>query len=366
MGIALLILAILVLAALVLYLEASGRFLPKSPPVTPIRVTADPTGLAEVEAFLQEEFHDSPARMRASGARTRDLLAEKRRMFDAMGERDFDATFLSVGGTSAPDAPVPGEWTTVEHSDPALRLLYLHGGGFTVGSAKSHRAVTSALARELGASVFAPDYRLRPEHAHLDAVADAATAYRYILDNGPSGPAPARTLFLAGDSAGGNLALVTLQRARDRNWRMADACAVWSPSTDYTLTGKSLRTNFATDTMLRPLFSLFIKVPRPLLTYGIWKMNRARPSDPRVSPLFGDLKHLPPTLIQVSPTEILLDDATRYAARAYTAGSPVTLEVWEGAPAESPLPHVWHIFQQLPAARDAVRRTAEFLKAHVQ
>jgi len=353
-------------AALIVYLEASGRFLGSAPTLTPIDVPIDTDGLAGVEAWIQEEFHAKPALMRKSDKSPRDLLAEKRRLFDAMGtERTFDATFTPATA-SANGLDVPGEWTTVKGSDPDLRLIYYHGGGFTVGSPQSHRALTVRLARDLGASVFAPDYRLRPEHAHLDAVADCAAAYRWVLDNSPSGSAPVRGLFVAGDSAGGNLSLVTLQWARDQGLRPADACAVFSPSTDYTLTGKSLKTNFKTDTMLRPLFAPFMKVPKPLLTYGLWKTNGARPSDARISPLFGDLAGLPPTLIQVSPTEILYDDATRYAAQAANAGSPVQLEVFTGASADAPLPHVWQMFdRELPAARDALDRTAAYLLAQI-
>ena len=359
----LLVLAVLLAAGVVVYLEATGRFLGTHPPVEPIRVEADPSGLPEIEAFLQEEFIRKPRAQLKTGMSRLDLTRDKRALFDALGEgRDFgDATFHRADVTDS----LSGEWTTVPNSDPARRLLYLHGGAFSVGSAKSHRPVTAALARAMNASVFAPDYRLMPEHPRIASAEDARAAYRWMLGLGPAGASDAREVYVAGDSAGGSLTLHILQWARDGGLRQADAAAVFSPSTDYTLTSRTVHSNFPTDTMLQPAFKPFKDLPRPVLAAGLWKLNRLRPSHPVASPLFGDLRNLPPTLIQVSTTEILLDDARRYAAKAVAQGSEVELEEWTADSPGAPLPHVWHIFdRELPAAREAVKRAGEWMLKH--
>ena len=356
-------LTVILAALLVVYLEATGRFLGNHGSVEPTRVQADPTGLPEIEAFLQEEFIRKPRAQLKSGASRLDLTRSKRAMFDALGEgRDFgDATFHRADVTDT----LSSEWTTVPESDPARRLLYLHGGAFSVGSAKSHRPITAALAQAMNASVFAPDYRLMPEHPRIASAEDARAAYRWMLSNGPTGASDAREVYVGGDSAGGSLTLHILQWARDEGLRQANAATVFSPSTDYTLTSRTVQSNFPTDTMLQPAFKPFKDLPRPVLAAGLWKLNGMRPSHPVASPLFGDLKDLPPTLIQVSETEILLDDARRYAAKAVAQGSEVELEEWCASSPGAPLPHVWHIFdQELPAAREAVKRAGEWMLTH--
>ena len=381
---ALLLVALLALLALrAFWLRESGRRLRPAPPVVPLTITTEAEGLARTERFLRDEFHLKPRAQLEAGADRADLLRAKREMFDREGAaRDHGAAHIPVapsgphgvsgpGGVSGPDS-ISGEWTLAPGADPRRRMLYLHGGGFTVGSALSHRAITAGLSRGAGCAVFAPDYRLMPEHSRLDSLRDAMTAYRWLLEHGPDGPARTATstpdaLFIGGDSAGGNLALALLQAARGAGLRPADAAVLFSPSTDYTLSAPSLRANFDTDTMLQPLARPLLNAPRALLPFAIWKAMGARPTDPRVSPLFGRLHALPPTLIQVSATEMLLDDARRYAARARAAGSPVTLEIWQAPAGAPPLPHVWHIFAHwLPGARDALGRAGTYLTAHVQ
>ena len=354
--------ALVPLAGLGVYLQASGALHRPSPAVEPTPVDADPEGLADVEALIRKEFHEGPRKLLKAGKSRLEILADKRRFFDALGEeRDFGAEFrpasLDVSGHT-----LSGEWTVVDGADPDRRLLYLHGGGFTVGSAMSHRPITAALARATGGVVFAPDYRLLPENKRMDGIEDARAAYAWMLGNGPDGESAAREAFVAGDSAGGSLTLMVAQWARDAGLRAPDAIAVFSPSTDYTLRSGSIRDNFEPDTMLQPLFKPFITLSRPLLTAGVWKTSGLRPTDPRNSPLFGKLGGLPPTLIQVSETEMLLDDARNYAARATAHGSEVELEVWRANGADAPLPHVWQIFdRELPAAREAVKRAGVFL-----
>ena len=361
--IALLVVAVLLGALFAVWMEASGKLAPRLAPVEPVTLTAQADGLDTVEAFLREEFHAKPAARLKQGASRMDLLGDKRAMFERVGtERDYDAHFHSADADG-----VPGEWTVVEGSNSDRRLLYLHGGGFTVGSPRSHRAVTVNLARETGAAVFAPDYRLMPENKRLDSLADTMTAYRWMLKHGPGGEAPAQSVFVAGDSAGGNLALGLLQQARDAGLRLPDAAVGFSASTDYTVSGPNIRTNYHTDTMLQPLVKPMMDAPRAVLPFAIWKAMGARPTDPRISPLWGDLEGLPPTLLQVAKTEMLYDDALRYAAKADAAGSPIELEVWEAPDGSPPLPHVWVMFdRELPAAREALQRAAKFMVAQVQ
>ncbi|MFV2090614.1 MAG: alpha/beta hydrolase, partial [Pseudomonadales bacterium] len=241
-------------------------------------------------------------------------------------------------------------------ANPDRRLLYLHGGAFTMGSPRSHRAITSKFSRLAGASVLAVDYRLIPENARLDCLTDCQNAYRWILDNGPNGAHVVDKLFVAGDSAGGNLALAVIAWARDAGLPSAHAAIALSPVTDATLASPSLIANIATDHMLGPILGRIARMPKWLLVWFIWISNKAHPCDPRLSPLRGDLSHLPPTLIHASEAEMLLDDARRYVNKATEAGSEASLETWHH------MLHVWHIFEQkLPEAREAFEHIGVFI-----
>lgn len=250
---------------------------------------------------------------------------------------------------------VPGEWVLAAHSDPDRRLLYLHGGAFTVGSAVSHRAITTELARRLGVSVLAINYRLMPENKRLDGIEDCRSAYRFILEQGP-GPAsgesrlaPSTALYVAGDSAGGSLTLATIAWARDTGLRAATAAIALSPTTDSTFAAPSVRNNAETDVMLGPMLKPLLRVPRPIANWLTLLTNRVRPTDSRISPIQGDLSGLPPVLVHASECEMLLDDGARYVAKAQAAGTDATLQTWEH------MVHVWHIFAPtLPEATAAL------------
>ena len=283
---------------------------------------------------------------------SKERLKAMRARFDAMGEEgDFDATFepVDAGG-------VPAEWVRAPGADPDRRLLYLHGGAYMLGSPKSHRAITSKLSSIAGTSVLAIDYRLMPEHRRMAGIEDCRTAYRWILDHGPEGRAPVQALFVAGDSAGGNLTLMILAWARDAGLRAADGAVALSPHTDSCMDSPSLRENIETDHMLGPMFAPMARIPRAAGLWMSWLSNRIPPIDPRVSPLRGNLSGLPPTLIHASEAEMLLDDARRYVNKARAAGSEVRLRTWHHQL------HVWHIFEQtLPEAREAFADIEAFL-----
>ena len=281
-------------------------------------------------------------------------LASMRAMMDTLGDAaDLDGVDVhpvDAGG-------VPGEWVVAGGSSPDRRLLYLHGGAFSMGSPHSHRVVTAKLSKIAGAAVLAIDYRLTPENGRLDCLADCQIAYRWILDNGPRGAAPIDKLFVAGDSAGGNLALVVIAWARDEGLRAADAAIAMSPATDSTFSGPSLRSNLSTDHMLGPAMGFIVRIPKGLMLWFGWLANRVKPSDPRVSPIHGGLANLPPTLVHASEAEMLLDDARRYVNKANAAGSPAVLQTWPH------MLHVWHMFEStLPEAKDAFDHIEVFLE----
>jgi acetyl esterase/lipase len=250
-----------------------------------------------------------------------------------------------------------GEWVLAPGIDTRRRILYIHGGAWAAGSPRSHRAITDRLSQIAGAAVFAVDYRLMPENRFMDGVRDCREAYTWLLKHGPDGAEPADFMVVAGDSAGGSHTLALLAWIRDKGLRQADAAIAFSPSTDLTLTAPSNRNNIGTDPLLGPAFGGLSKIPLPVIWWATLAAFRVSPASPVASPLRGDLKNLPPTLIHASDTEMLLDNARRYAARAEAAGSPVTLHTWHG------MVHVWQIFVPLlPEAEEAFEDIRKFLE----
>ncbi len=310
--------------------------------------TPEPSAeMQAVNKYLSQEFRASES------------LEAKRKRFDAGGHaRDFGCEFRRDVAHFNGSA-VPGEWTLVDGADPNKRVLYLHGGAFTVGSAVSHRPVTSNIARRTGCSVFAPDYRLMPENPRSASIEDTRTSYQWILENGPNGANKADKVAVAGDSAGGNLALALSNWLRDMGHRMPDVVIGISPATDGAATGPSVRENFETDIMLKPLVAPMLKVPHDILLWAMWRRLGMRPSAIEISPVHDRLHDLPPTLIHASTAEILYDDAKRYTNKAQAAGSPVKMQSW------SHLCHVWHIFDDmLPEAHQALDEIAGFMREH--
>jgi monoterpene epsilon-lactone hydrolase len=272
-------------------------------------------------------------------------------MDDMTTDLALAAQFVSVdaGGVSA-------EWALAPGVDANRRTLYIHGGAWMMGSPRSHRVVTTRFSEITGGAVLAIDYRLMPEHSRLAGIEDCRTAYQWMLGNGPEGPAPAAAVYVAGDSAGGNLTLSLIAWVRDQRLRAPDAAVALSPATDATLGSPTLKTNLATDAMLGPLFGRLAAIPRPVLLWTALFQNRMRPCNPVVSPVFGDLSGLPRLLIHASDCEMLLGDSIRYANKAAGAGSDVTLQTWQH------VMHVWHIFYpQLTESREAFEEIRKFL-----
>ena len=343
------IIGVLIVAALVLYRWLGGASLAHYDRGYPKPIAGDPPS-RELHSALQavEAFTAASGGGRLSPDKVRRLRA-------AMDNIGADKACASIIRSSAADEP-RGEWVLAANANPDCRLLYIHGGGFIAGSPTSHRAVTDGLSELTGMAVFSLDYRLVPENARLAGLEDAVAALQWLGHNGPDGASDARTLAVAGDSAGGNLTLATLQEARKRGIRNADAAVAICPATDMTLEAPSLRYNIDSDAMLGKSFGPLAKTPAAVRHVVLGVAGKRPPKDPAMSPLRGDLSGLPPVLLQASTTEMLLDDSARYHHKALEEGADVEFETYAN------MPHVWHLFYpELPEARIALQHIADFL-----
>ena len=294
--------------------------------------------------------------VKKSKDRKAQLLASRRAMNEAGDAADMTGVRLQEVDADG----VSAEWVVAEGADPQKRLLYIHGGRFMMGSPRSHRVITTTLSRIANASVLAIDYRLMPENKRVACIEDCQTAYKWVLENGPDGKTGApSSFFIAGDSAGGNLSLMTIAWARDLGLPAVNAAVALSPLTDSTFSSPSMRSNIATDHMLGPSLGSITKMPSTIRVWLGLMLGRIRPNDPRVSPIFGDLSGLPPTLVHASEAEMLLDDSRRWVNKALEAGTDATLQTWPH------VLHVWHIFgDKMPEAKEAFENIGRFLGRH--
>jgi acetyl esterase/lipase len=243
---------------------------------------------------------------------------------------------------------VPAEWTAAPGARTDRTLVYLHGGGYCLGSVATHRSLVARLSRAARVRVLSVDYRLAPEHPHPAAVEDAVAALRFAY---ASGLDPAR-VAVGGDSAGGGLAVAALLALRDRGLPLPAAGVCISPWTDLSASGASVRTRADLD----PLVDA-----DDLACLAAAYLGGRDPRAPLASPLFADLRGLPPLLVHVGTAEILLDDATRLAENARDAGVDVELEVWDD------MIHVWHAFADLlPEGVQAIEGIATFLEKRLR
>lgn len=239
-------------------------------------------------------------------------------------------------------AGMDAAWMRLERPHKRRRvILYCHGGGYTSGGLGFSKVLASKLTRATVLDVLAFDYRLAPEHPYPAAVEDAQAAWDHLMRLGFG----ARDVVLAGDSAGGNMALVLCLRLRAEGRMLPGALLLMSPWTDMTCSGESLTERADIDPVLTPEY---IYAVREAYAGGL------DPAQPELSPLLADLAGLPPTLIQVGTHEILFSDAERLAERMKAAGTECRLEVWEG---------MWHDFQMYPSksAAQAMQNAAHFL-----
>ena len=253
---------------------------------------------------------------------------------------DVDLLDLNVAGRPARRVRTPGV-----REDRGT--LYLHGGGYVMGSLNTHQELMGRIARATNAQVLGLDYRLAPEHVYPAAVDDAVAAYQWILEQGIA----SSRVVIAGDSAGGGLALALLLAVRELKLPMPAGAVLFSPWTDLTASGESLRTRAEADPMIGP------GVLGPMAAHYA---GGTAVSAPGISPLFGNLQGLPPLLIQVGDAEVLLDDSTRLHARALAAGVDSTLHNFAEAF------HVFQAISALPEAAEAIAEVAAFFERVVR
>src|SRR5262249_30897920 len=270
-------------------------------------------------------------------------LAERRKRLDALGAQYSLPEDVRVEGVDA--NAVAAEWTTTPVADPSRVILFLHGGGYISGSLDSHRHMIAQAGREAQARTLSLGYRLAPEHPFPAALDDALAGYRFLLSSGFR----AKRIVVAGESAGGGLAIAMLVSARDAGLELP-ACTWCSwPWVDRSLSGGTMTTKAAVDLLIsKP----YLEDLAPAYLHG------ADPRTPLASPIHADLSGLPPMLIQVGSSETLLDDSIRLAAVAGAAGVRVTLEVWPD------MIHAWHLFyQQVAAGRRALASVGAFIRS---
>ena len=241
------------------------------------------------------------------------------------------------------DGGVQGEWIVPQTPDEGV-ILYVHGGGFVSCSAATHRPITAGLARLSGRRVFSLDYRLAPEHRFPAALDDVVAAYRWLMKRGVS----PGSLALAGDSAGGGLVLSTLLRVREAGLPLPACALCFSPWTDLAGSSASARLNDGRCAMFHP---------ENVVEFASAYLGAISPMDPYASPVFADLGGLPPLLLQVGSTELLLDDARRVHQKIQSAGGISRLEIF------ADVFHGWQMLDGLlPEAGVALRQAAAFVR----
>jgi acetyl esterase/lipase len=254
--------------------------------------------------------------------------------------KDVEINKLQVNG-------IPVEWITTPQTRSDYVILYTHGGGYTMGLYNSQRDYIARLGRAAGMRVLAVDYRVAPEHPFPAGLEDATTAYRWLLSKGYE----PEKISLAGESSGSGLALSMLINLRDAGDSLPACVVCFSPQTDLALTGESVKTKAKADVINRP-FDVAGNAARYAGAYDV--------RNPLISPLYADLKDLPPLLIHVGSEDILLNDSTRFADRAGEAGVDVSLKVWQGMLHAFPLQAAF-----IPEARKSIEEASLFIRDKV-
>jgi epsilon-lactone hydrolase len=252
---------------------------------------------------------------------------------------DFDVTHEAISADG-----VPCEWVDPPNSPKNKVLLYLHGGGFVFGLTPPHLQMGAYLAKKMNAPILMVDYRLAPEYPFPAALHDCVTAYRWLLKQGT----PAANIVVAGDSAGGNLTITLLMKLRDDGDPLPAAAACLSPVTD-----------LANQDTLHPRLKDPVLPPAAVRFYNKAYVAHNDARDPLISPVFGNLRGLPPLLVHAGEDEILRDDAVRIASLAKSADVDVRLEIYPR------MWHVWQLYLALPQAIQSLDDIAQFLKTHL-
>lgn len=287
----------------------------------------------QTEKFYQTLFDHIP-KGKLSLSRVRQGFEKLMSSFPAEPDVHFEE--ISIGKLFAAWVHTPG--CTKDHV-----ILFLHGGGYISGTFYSHQDFIGRLAQATGCYVLAIDYRLAPEHPFPTALEDAHLAYQFLLNEKIS----SENIFVAGTSAGGGLTLSLLLKLRDQHEPLPRAAICLSPWVDLALTGKTLDTNAGKDIIQKD------RIQKAADLY----LQGHNPKDPLASPLYGDLKGLPPLLIQTGTRELFLDEIERFAQKARESGVNIELQRFEE------MIHTWQLFaSQIPEGQEAIDQIATFLR----
>jgi len=271
---------------------------------------------------------------------------ERRQRIDEVGSvwpvaDDVELVTVDAGGVAV-------EWSSVPGSDASRVLLFFHGGGYCSGSIRSHRRMVSEAGRAAMVRTLAIAYRLAPEHPYPAALDDAHSAWRFLRQAGIA----SAHIAIGGDSAGGGLTAALIDRLKAAGEELPGCAWLVSPWVDLTMSGSTIATKDAVDPLIHKAY-----LEELAGAYVPTAMNR---TDPRVSPLFADLRGFPPCLIQIGSAETLLADATRFAAAAGAADVSVRLEIWPH------MIHAWHLWNaHLKEGRRALGSAGEFIRAYL-
>ena len=270
--------------------------------------------------------------------------AERRQRLDEVGSAWPVAEDVKLGAVDLDG--VPGEWSIAPGSDASRVLMFFHGGGYCSGSIASHRRMVTEAGRYAGARTLAVGYRLAPEHPFPAAFDDALVAWRFLRRQGIA----AARIAVGGDSAGGGLTAALINRLRASGDEKPACAWLVSPWTDLTMSGSTMASKDAADPLIHKPY-----LEELATAYLPATLDR---KDPRVSPLFADLRGFPPVLVQVGSDETLLDDAVRFAAAAGAADVAVTFEIWPR------MIHAWPLWNaRLEAGRRALASAGAFISA---
>ena len=291
---------------------------------------------AQIRRYLLHRRANSPA-----------SLAEQRTSYELLVDNYLGHPAPLPEGTHIEPVEVdgiPAAWISPPDADPERVLLYLHGGGYILGSIKSHCDLVARLSSASGVRSLQLDYRLAPEHVFPAAIDDALTAYRWLLTRGTK----PEHIIVSGDSAGGGLTLALLQSLRDKHMPMPAGAVLLSPWTDLVGTVGSRTAREDVD----PIFTA-----REINGLASFYVSNEDAHNPLISPIYADLHGFPPLLIEVGSDEVLLDDSLQIAEHARAANVPVELTVWEG---------MWHVFQQfaytLPEGQQSLANMGRFIR----
>jgi monoterpene epsilon-lactone hydrolase len=294
---------------------------------------------------MQELIDAFRGQQKATAGQSAPPLEERRATFAPAGRPhslpdDVFVTEVDADG-------VPAHWLDAPGADTERVLLFLHGGGFELGSVRSDGELASRLGRASAMRVLFPEYRLAPEHPFPAAIDDVLTAWRWLRTDQHLS---ARSIAVAGASAGGGLAVALLVATRDAREELPAAAVLMSPTVDLTSSGASMTERADQDP---------ISTPAMLRQFASDYLAGADPKTPLASPLFASLSGLPPLLVQAGTADVLFSDSQRLAQAATAAGVDVSLEIGEG------LPHVYPIMLGTPEAAEATERSGKFLRARI-